>query len=164
MNRIPDLRITLELGTRRRVLRAAELAPRLRGELVALAATDEDYPHDVHSRPVPWEPTEGNVSENEIRTSFPEPLVPSPRRESSQTGPLAQLEDVVTTVAVMLASTFDDPKSLPFYRLIAGRLPLSTIRSALAQSLELAPEEVKRSRAAYFTAILRPHLARRSST
>lgn len=171
MTPVPDIRITLELGGRRRTLSASELvAPPglaatravLLANLVAAISPQDGGPHVVHT--LTGEPTErGNGSENENINSFPEPLVPSMKEEVSQTEILQRLDTRVHAVATLLACALVDQKSLRFYRLVAQGVPLRVIRSALSQALELTPREVKRSRAAYFTAIIRPVLSRRSS-
>ena len=67
-------------------------------------------------------------------------------------------------LAEYLAEQLDDPGSLAFYTLVACRVPRPVIREALIAASTLAPDPVRRSRAADFTAIVRPHLARHPHT
>jgi|GEM_PF-4480456 len=67
----------------------------------------------------------------------------------------------VERTACYLADRLDDAKSLAFYRLVAVRVPAEIIREALTRALDLQPASVRRSRAAYFTSLVRPHLQRR---
>ena len=70
------------------------------------------------------------------------------------------MDIAIDALALLLARTFTDLKSLAWYRLVAAHVSFSTIRDALSRALELEPREVRRSRAAYFTAIVRPHVAK----
>lgn len=62
--------------------------------------------------------------------------------------------------ASYLADRLDDRKSLAFYRLVAASVPSEVIRDALTRALDLERASVRRSRAAYFTSLVRPHLQR----
>jgi hypothetical protein len=62
--------------------------------------------------------------------------------------------------ASYLADKLGDRKSLAFFRRVAEVLPPEVIRDALARALDLRPSDVRRSRAAYFTSIIMPHLRR----
>jgi hypothetical protein len=59
-----------------------------------------------------------------------------------------------------LADKLGDTKSLAFFRRAAEVLPPEVIRDALVRALDLRPSDVRRSRAAYFTSIIMPHLRR----
>jgi hypothetical protein len=67
----------------------------------------------------------------------------------------------IEKTACYLAERLDDAKSLDFYRRVAASVPTEVIREALARALDLPAANVRRSRAAYFTSLLRPHLQRR---
>jgi hypothetical protein len=71
------------------------------------------------------------------------------------------LRPEVERIACYLTDRLDDAKSLAFYRLVAARVPEEIIRDALSRALDLPPAHVRRSRAAYFTSLIRPHLQRR---
>ena len=63
--------------------------------------------------------------------------------------------------ACYLADRLDDGKSLAFYRLVAASVPAEVIREALTRALDLKAANIRRSRAAYFTSLIRPHLRHR---
>jgi hypothetical protein len=65
----------------------------------------------------------------------------------------------VDKIAVHLADALLDRRSLRWYRMVAARVPPDVVRDALARALDLAPENVRRSRAALFTSLVRPYLA-----
>jgi hypothetical protein len=71
------------------------------------------------------------------------------------------LRPEVERTACYLADRLDDAKSLAFYRLVAASVPAEVIRDALTRALDLPLAHVRRSRAAYFTSLIRPHLQRR---
>jgi hypothetical protein len=62
--------------------------------------------------------------------------------------------------ASYLADKLGDPKSIAFFRRAAEVLPPEVIRDALVKALDLRPSNVRRSRAAYFTSLVMPHLRR----
>lgn len=61
-------------------------------------------------------------------------------------------------IGAYLAERLRDPSRLALYELVAREVPRSVIHDALTAALDLAPDAVRRSRAAYFTAIVRPYL------
>jgi len=63
-------------------------------------------------------------------------------------------------IASYLAYKLDDTKSLAFFRRVAEVVPAVAIREALVTALDLRPSEIRRSRAAYFTSLIMPHLRR----
>jgi hypothetical protein len=64
----------------------------------------------------------------------------------------------VEQTASHLADRLDDGKSLAFYRLVAGYVPAEVIRDSLTRALDVPAVNVRRSRAAYFTSLVRPYL------
>jgi hypothetical protein len=62
--------------------------------------------------------------------------------------------------ASYLAEKLGDTKSMAFFRRVAEVLAPEVIRAALVRALDLRPSDVRRSRAAYFTSIIMPHLRR----
>ena len=62
--------------------------------------------------------------------------------------------------ASYLAERLSDTKSMAFFRRVAEVLAPEVIRDALVRALDLRPSDVRRSRAAYFTSIIMPHLRR----
>jgi hypothetical protein len=62
--------------------------------------------------------------------------------------------------ASYLADKLGDHKSMAFFRRAAEILPPEVIRDALVKALDLRPADVRRSRAAYFTSLVMPHLRR----
>jgi hypothetical protein len=69
--------------------------------------------------------------------------------------------DDAERTARYLADRLDDAKSLRWYRLVAATLGASSVRDALVRALEVPRGEVRRSRAALFTALVRPLVAAR---
>ncbi len=61
--------------------------------------------------------------------------------------------------AELLASTLHDLRSLAWYRHVVARVPEDVIRDALARARDLPTADIRRSRAALFTSIVRPYLA-----
>ncbi len=64
--------------------------------------------------------------------------------------------------ALVLAQQLDDERSLAFYQLVVRKIPEHIIRDALTRALDVPRRDVRRSRAALFTSIIRPHLPRRT--
>jgi hypothetical protein len=62
--------------------------------------------------------------------------------------------------ASYLAQKLGDTKSMAFFRRVAEVLAPGVIHDALVRALDLRPSDVRRSRAAYFTSIIMPHLRR----
>jgi hypothetical protein len=62
--------------------------------------------------------------------------------------------------ASYLADKLGDAKSMAFFRRVAEVLPAEVIRDALVAALDLRPCDIRRSRAAYFTSLVMPHLRR----
>jgi hypothetical protein len=59
-----------------------------------------------------------------------------------------------------LSRRFGDEKSLAFYELVVARVPREVVHDALVRALEVPQRDIRRSRAALFTALVRPHLLR----
>jgi len=74
----------------------------------------------------------------------------------------AAVEAMIAWLAHHIADRLRDPGSVVFYRLVAASVPLRIIRHALDLALELEPGEIRVSRGAYFTSLIRPHLSARS--
>jgi len=66
--------------------------------------------------------------------------------------------------ALILARQLDDERSLAFYQCAVREVPEHIIRDALTRSLDVPRRDVRRSRAALFTSIIRPLLPKRNST
>lgn len=75
----------------------------------------------------------------------------------------ARHEDV-PDFARYLADALGDPQSLAFYAKVVSHVPSDVIHQVLRRALELPAAKVRRSRAAYFTTIIGPHLLQFSST
>lgn len=72
-----------------------------------------------------------------------------------------EIRPEIEQTACYLADRLDDGHSLAFYRRVAASVPAEVIREALTRALDLKTSAVRRSRAAYFTSLIRPHLQRR---
>lgn len=153
------LRITLELGTQRREFEVAELASvlDLDGLEPALLAL-------LFRGPCPQVANKGRGTlGGEVA-----------RKESNANGDIYSLvregeerergcrgkerEEGAEALAQYLADRLDDRKSLAFYRRLARTVPAETIRACLVRAIDLPPSSVRRSRAAYFTALCLSHL------
>lgn len=95
------------------------------------------------------------------RSDVRETLVPGDggsREEEGDPGRDTTARSSVERTGAYLAERLRDPSRLALYELVAREVPRSVIQDALTAALDLAPEAVRRSRAAYFTAIVRPYL------
>lgn len=70
----------------------------------------------------------------------------------------------IERIAGYLATRLRDEKSLAFYRLVARAVPREVVRDALARALDVPQQSIRRSRAALFAHLMRPHMPRRSPT
>jgi len=159
LSKLGDLEITLARAGRICTLTGAELAKLVDspGMVIRLAAV-------LYSRTRPItgkgelagheERNEGNGTENILgQCSFG--WDERPRGD----GGSARAQAAERT-ASYLADKLGDPKSLAFFRRVAEILAPEVIRAALVRALDLRPSDVRRSRAAYFTSIIMPHLRR----
>lgn len=152
-------RITLELGGHRRTVLASTLATRLAETDVHAAVTgllfgSEPSLSDGEAR---GKGSEGDPSfpvTNEEKESL-SPFVPGEEGKGCRG---REEEANPSALAAHLADALDDSHSLAFYQLVARSVPPEAIRDALTRALDLRPQDVRRSRAAYFTALVRPLL------
>lgn len=150
------LRITLELGTHHREFEAAELAailelddlePALLGLLF-----QGPHPQVVNKR-------RGTLGGGDSRQENNENVSFVREEEGRERGCRGEgREEEARELASFLAERLDDAKSLAFYRRIARIVPSPIIRDCLTRALDLPARDVRRSRAAYFTALCLPHL------
>lgn len=153
--------IRIEYGTHARVLTLAEFASilglsgreaHLRSLLLASC-----YPQAVHGEGKPTEGMRLPLSpRNETINNNSFPSVGEGKGSGGNHGGPSPEQ-----LASQLADQLSDHHSLPFYRLVAAQVPAEVIRDALVRALEPAPRDIRRSRAAYFTALVRPYLPRR---
>ncbi len=160
----PDfaLRITLELGTHRREFEAAELTSilaldDLEPALLALLFRGP-YPQFVNKRRGGRgeEASRLEKNDNDDINSF---VREGEERERGCRG--KGREEEIEALASHLADRLDDRKSLALYRRLARTVPAEVIRDCLGHALDLPRSQVRRSRAAYFTALCLPHLRER---
>lgn len=83
------------------------------------------------------------------------------RRETASQRNGGGLRPEIERTACYLADRLDDGHSISFYRLVAESVPNHVIREALTRALDVKAANIRRSRAAYFTSLIRPHLQRR---
>jgi hypothetical protein len=107
--------------------------------------------------------TERNGSADEIENSLSgsflsRGVVESGEGSRGEAREAGSLDLAANWIAEDIARALEDPGSLRFFRKVALTVPLRVLSQALALALELRPDEVRRSRAAYFTALVRPHL------
>jgi hypothetical protein len=165
MELLPTLTVTITLGNRSRVFTVHEFASALShealpGQLVALVLGPE-YPQLVHEesggkgvRVASLLPS--NAERFSIGTF--EGVSVLGREGGRGKGNPPAASPAVDNLAWYLADKLHDPKSLAWYRRVARSLDRSVIDDALRRALDLEPRETRRSRAALFTAIVRPYL------
>lgn len=167
MNHAFGCRVALEFGAHRRTVAVADLAQALglpgQEAKVVSALFTAARPEPVRNPNGEREPTESfplssteetkNVNERvDIYSSLPLPEnVGEPA--GSRGDPKAE------RLAVYLAERFNDWKSYAFFLSVARRVPREVVLDALGRALDIPRSEVRRSRAAYFTTIIRRHLA-----
>jgi hypothetical protein len=159
-----NLVVTLELGQKRRVVTAREIAhelgdPGLAVRLVALALGPAVSPARAASEASSEAP---RVTRNalEINTSTRTRYAAGPTLESVAQATVP--EDDPERVAAHLASALRDEKSIAFFRIVARAVPREVIRDALTRALDA--QNIRKSRSALFVHIVRPHLPHRSLT
>ena len=156
------LRVSLELGTRRREFEAAELAAALDQddlEPVLLALLfDGPCPQVVNKR----RGTLGGGDPRKERNANDDMYALVREGEEKEKGCRGkEREEKAEALAFHLADRLNDHKSLALYRRMAHVVPAGIIRDCLARALDVPRSEVRRSRAAYFTALCLPHLRER---
>lgn len=63
-------------------------------------------------------------------------------------------------LAEYLATRLEDMHSLPFYQLLVRRVSRTILETKLSQALAIPAHKLRRSRAAYFTHLVKPYLRR----
>jgi hypothetical protein len=158
-----DLVVTLELGTKRRIVTAREIVhafgdPGLAGKLLAVLLGAHR-----HGERRGKGGDEGQEVRNVTQNAFQE-ASQTRRRSGSGEGagvarvaaPSVQTPDDVERVAAHLASALRDEKSIAYFRIVARAVPREVVRDALTRALDV--RNVRKSRAALFTHIVRPYL------
>lgn len=174
---ITELRVTIERGDRRCTFTGADLdrlfggpvSIRLLAVLIAHAhPTSKASSRSLGGRGAAYDRRSDqnarNVDGSEIVLEK-RSVRSVPRDEEIESARAKDQEPVAADVdrlASYLADRLGDAKSLPFYHRVASEAPREVVREALVAALDLAPADVRRSRAAYFTAIVRPHLRPRA--
>jgi len=164
LSKLGDLQITLSRSGRTCTLTGAELAKLVDspGMVIRLAAV-------LYSRTRPVTGKEGISGKGEVagqeetrERNGTEDILgqrsfgwDESRREGVSTR-----EQLAERTASYLADKLGDHKSMAFFRRAAEALPPEVIRDALMKALDLRPSDVRRSRAAYFTSLIMPHLRR----
>lgn len=150
------LEVTIALGAHSRQISGRELVEAMQASpslttLVRLA-TSTSHPHVVHGEEgVGGE--SGPLGSNAKNISA---LTRSdPERSERLTRPCAR---EVEGRAQFLADVLADHRSLGWYRQVAEHAPEHIIRDALARARDLPSANVRRSRAALFTSIVRPYV------
>lgn len=185
MTPIQDIIITLELGEHHRSISCALLAhtlgiPEIRNALLRLLTNNYPQPiHNTHTQDIPnessknWE-GEGDIGDEGGRDrgegtkegqyqNFYQAFVTREEKEKGSGGKprgggSPADDDPAMMLATELASRLADPGSLAWYVIVARSVPWRVIDHALTRALEIRRSELRRSRAAYFAGIVRPHL------
>jgi hypothetical protein len=165
LSKLGDLQITLARSGRTCTLTGAELAKLVDspGMVIRLAAVLYS-----RTRPVDWK--EGVSAKGEVdrqgkaRERNGTENILGQRSFAWDVGPggdgVLDRAQAVERTARYLADKLGDRKSMAFFRRASEVLTPEVIRDALVKALNLRPSEVRRSRAAYFTSIIMPHLRR----
>jgi hypothetical protein len=169
MNHAFGCRVALEFGSRRRVVDVADLAQALglpgQEAKILSALFTAARPDPVGSPSGEREPTESfplsapegtnNVNERvDISSSFSCPLPgKGGEPEGNHRGQEAE------RLAAYVADRLNDWKSHRFFLATARRVPREVILDALARAIDIPQADVRRSRAAYFTAVIRSYVA-----
>ena len=159
LSKLGDLEITLARSGRTCTLTGAALAKLVDspGMVIRLAAV-------LYSRSRPIEGKEDVVRQEEIDERNVKENILGQRsfywNEGSRGEGLSTRSQAAERTASYLADKLGDAKSMAFFRRVAEVLAPEVIRDALVRALDLRPSEVRRSRAAYFTSIIMPHLRR----
>lgn len=165
LSKLGDLQITLSRSGRIYTLTGAELAQLLDspGIVIRLAAV-------LYSRTRPATGRKGITGMGEVARQEKTGERNGSKTDSEQRsfgwdkesrgegvsarGPAAE------RTASYLADKLGDTKSMAFFCRVAEVVPAEVIRDALVRALDLRPSDVRRSRAAYFTSLIMPHLRR----
>jgi hypothetical protein len=166
-NPVGDLEITLSRSGRSCALTGAELAQLLAspGIVIRLAAvlysrsraiTGREGTTGIGEATRQEETNERNGKKIDIQQrSFWD--------EGSRGEGIPACGQAIEQAASYLADKLGDTKSLAFFRRVARVVPAEIIRDALVNALDLRPSDIRRSRAAYFTSLVMPHLRRHES-
>ena len=161
MEPISDLAIVLRFGRHERALGVSELeaalqVSSLRTQLLALVFSPENS-QAIHER-------EGGKGVERVR-QVPETV--NGKKGSFKTVPVREREGGLgegretsseIASAAHLADALGDWSSIAFFRRVVSRVPAEVIREALLAALDVPRQDLRRSRAAYFTAVLRRRL------
>jgi hypothetical protein len=151
-NATPDLVVTVQSGDRRLCLTGLEIDERF-GPLLRKRLLDLLYPSTV----------DNSLSQyisltNERNEDIYTCLLKGEEGYEGGEGAEEAVDNRVARLADYLAERLRDEKSLRFYRQVAGQVAPDVILEALTAALDLRPGDVRVSRAAYFTAMILPHL------
>lgn len=161
MTPLSDIRLTIDFGDRRQSFFADALAELLVGFSLAeaLARLCPDVVHmaiqgEGDSEGSPRQGVTNGDQNVVLKTDYETfPIVPRDHEGTSRDGTAA--------LASYLADCLSDRKSFAFYCEVARVVPADDIERALVAALDVPRRDIRRSRAAYFTAIIKPHLAAR---
>lgn len=169
---IQEMSVTIACGSRTRAVAPEALARQLglatvRPALFALLLGPVDpQPVPIGSSPS-GEPTEGersfapNVGTNGTNVDVPQKYILGNVSERSLPEGQEDFPESADALAKKLADALNDPGSLAWFRQVAETLDPLLVRHALVRALNVPPDRLRRSRAAYFTSIVAP-LVRRS--
>jgi hypothetical protein len=101
--------------------------------------------------------TSGNGFQKYLSEPFSLKRVRGTRGEEENAAPVSN-GDNSERLARHIAATLHDERSIAWYRLVARRVDHEVIREALTRALDVPARDLRRSRGAVFTALMRPHL------
>jgi hypothetical protein len=159
LSKLGDLQITLSRASRTCTVTGAELAKLVDspGMVIRLAAV-------LYSRTRPVTGNGESSSHDEMNEGNGTADILGQRSfgwdERPRGDGVSARAQAAERTASYLADKLGDRKSMAFFRRAAEVLPPEVIRDALVKALDLRPSDVRRSRAAYFTSIIMPHLRR----
>lgn len=167
MTPLPTISITLTAGTTSRAVTIADMT-------AALASPDpysaisrllfESDPQLANKGKGGWgeEDSRIEITNNDNKYSQEKTLntVSVGEEEGSRGEEGADDAEFIHSLAEYLADRLQDRHSLAWYRLVAATASHAVIQDALSRTLDVPRSRIRKSRAAYFTALIRPHVPR----
>jgi hypothetical protein len=157
MHTIPDLTVTIVAAGRSRTISVRELEARLgvelRPALLRLAFARPTCPQAIHEEGGVGE--EGASSLTETATVLKNVLKTVQTARGTKRGCGGEQGEIAALAAATLSELLDDRSSLAFFRHVVLTVPPEIVDEALTAALDVPRGRLRRSRGAYFTAVLR---------
>ena len=167
MTQFPAILVTLELGAVTRTVTGAELARALSTAPIDQALVElvlgEAHPQSIPKRRGTIGGGDSKLPGNERERFFKNRFRSFAQEEKNlqvgegQRTPAA--DNPADRLASFLADRFDDWKSYGFFLQVSRTLPEHTVRDLLTRALDVPERNIRRSRAALFTALAQKAMA-----